>query len=57
MHAHTHACTLSYACGPAAAGINAADFILDLASGDVLTSKLDGEASRQHLITCSERCA
>ena len=31
------------------------DFILDLASGDVYTKKLDGEASRRHLIACADR--
>ena len=36
-------------------GINAADFILDLASGVVTTNKLDGEESRVHCIACAER--
>lgn len=36
-------------------GISMADFILDLASGDVYTKKLDGEASRKHLIACADR--
>lgn len=36
-------------------GINTADFILDLASGDVATRKLQGEGTRQHLIQCSEK--
>ena len=35
--------------------INAADFILDLASGDVSTKKISGAESRQHLIACAER--
>lgn len=34
--------------------INAADFILDLASGDVSTQKVSGAESRQHLIACAE---
>lgn len=36
-------------------GVNSADFILDMASGDVYTKKLDGEESRKHCIECSER--
>ena len=36
-------------------GISMSDFILDLASGDVYTKKLDGEASRKHLIACADR--
>jgi hypothetical protein len=36
-------------------GINTADFILDLASGDVATRKLQGEGTRQHLIQCAEK--
>ena len=36
-------------------GISMADFILDLASGDVYTKKLDGEASRKHLIACADK--
>ncbi|GAQ77731.1 ABC transporter G family [Klebsormidium nitens] len=36
-------------------GINTADFILDLASGDVATHKLKGEGTRQHLIQCAEK--
>ena len=35
-------------------GVNSADFILDMASGDVYTKKLDGEESRKHCIECSE---
>ena len=35
--------------------INAADFILDLASGDVSTKKISGAESREHLIACAER--
>ena len=35
--------------------INAADFILDLASGDVSTKKISGADSRLHLINCAER--
>lgn len=35
--------------------INAADFILDLASGDVSTKKVSGAESRLHLIACAER--
>ena len=35
--------------------INAADFILDLASGDVSTAKITGADSRVHLISCAER--
>ena len=35
--------------------INAADFILDLASGDVSTKKVSGAESRVHLIACAER--
>ena len=35
-------------------GVNSADFILDMASGDVYTKKLDGEESRKHCIACSE---
>ena len=34
--------------------INAADFILDLASGDVSTNKITGAESRLHLISCAE---
>ena len=34
--------------------INAADFILDLASGDVSTKKVSGAESRVHLIACAE---
>ena len=34
--------------------INAADFILDLASGDVSTNKITGADSRLHLISCAE---
>lgn len=34
--------------------INAADFILDLASGDVSTQKVSGPESKQHLIACAE---
>lgn len=34
--------------------INAADFILDLASGDVSTKKVSGPESREHLIACAE---
>lgn len=34
--------------------INAADFILDLASGDVSTQKVSGAESKQHLIACAE---
>ena len=38
-------------------GVNTADFILDLASGDVSTRKLKGQESRLHLIACAERYA
>ncbi|KAK9808606.1 hypothetical protein WJX72_000468 [[Myrmecia] bisecta] len=34
--------------------VNTADFILDLASGDVVTKKLSGDESMQHLINCAE---
>jgi hypothetical protein len=36
-------------------GVNVADFILDLASGDVFSKKRDGEESRKHLIAVSEK--
>lgn len=35
-------------------GVNAADFILDMASGEVYSKKLDGEESRLHCIQCTE---
>ena len=35
-------------------GVNMADFILDLASGVVTTTKLDGNESRLHCIACAE---
>jgi hypothetical protein len=38
-------------------GVNAADFILDLASADVRTEKLEGEEAREHLIECYEQYA
>ena len=34
-----------------------ADFILDVASGAVTSSKLEVDAAANHLIACSERCA
>ena len=34
-----------------------ADFILDVASGAVISPKLDPEQAQAHLIECSERCA
>ena len=34
-----------------------ADFILDVASGAVTSSKLEADAAANHLIACSERCA
>lgn len=37
-------------------GVNMADFILDVASGAVVSPKLDPEQSQAHLIECSERC-
>ncbi len=37
--------------------INAADFLLDLASGDVSTYKVTGEQAQKHLITCAEKFA
>ncbi len=36
-------------------GVNMADFILDVASGAVVSPKLDPEQSQAHLIECSER--
>jgi len=36
-------------------GVNVADFILDVASGAVTSSKLESEAAATHLIACSER--
>ena len=38
-------------------GVNVADFILDVASGAVTSSKLETDAAANHLIACSERCA
>lgn len=36
-------------------GVNVADYILDVASGTVTSSKLDPDAAAEHLIACSER--
>lgn len=36
-------------------GVNQADFFLDIASGDVKSSKLSGEEARLHCISCSEK--
>ncbi|BDA45889.1 ABC transporter G family member 14 [Coccomyxa sp. Obi] len=36
-------------------GVNMADFILDVASGAVVSPKLDPEQAQAHLIECSER--
>jgi hypothetical protein len=38
-------------------GVNMADFILDVASGAVVTSKLEAQQANRHLIACSERSA
>ena len=38
-------------------GVNVADFILDVASGAVTSSKLEADAAATYLVACSERCA
>ena len=38
-------------------GVNAADYLLDLASGEVTTAKLDGEAGRLHMVACADKFA
>ena len=38
-------------------GVNVADFILDVSSGAVSSSKLESEEAVQHLTACSERYA
>lgn len=36
-------------------GISQADFIVDIASGDVATLKISGEDARLHCIACAEK--